>query len=151
MLITRALPILLTAVLLGGCATSPRVELSDFGYKYASMAYVDPYRCGTSGYISAETASLGVAYVKAKYFTGVIVDEARFNASTNQLLQSSVEPNKEQCNKIAMDIYSQKRMIDANNRMVESSQAETQNIINNTRVRTTVCNKAGTGMFCTNN
>lgn len=140
--------IFLIATLLVGCGTTPLAPLSDFGYKYSSEAFASVWRCGASGLIDPATAALGLTYVKSKYFTGVTVDRNRFNAAVDQLIKAPNEPNRIECNTIAMDIHEQKRRIDINNQSVSASQDELSKILNNTP-KNTYCNKIGTQVFCT--
>lgn len=147
MLWNRIILTSLFTILLIGCASRPRAELSDFGYQYASQAYATVQRCGIAGYIDPGTASLGTMYVKAKYFTGVSVDQARFSGAVQQLLNSA-RPTTEECNQLAMDIHQRKREIGAHNEMVKASEEELRNITNN-RPKQTYCNRVGTQTLCT--
>lgn len=147
MLLTRIISTALGTLLLAGCA-SPPVELSEYGYENGAKAYAGIQKCGTSGYIDPATASLGIVYVKANFFTGYVVNTVRFNEAVHQmLLQYPVGPTKEQCNQVAMNIHARKREIDISNQNVQANEDAWKNIINN-RAKQTYCNQIGTQTMC---
>lgn len=141
------LPMALVLVLLTGCATTPKPEMTNEQYSSSAFGWHIVSQCGRSGAMDLETASLGKVYIQSK-LGGYQFDLSRFNQEVTKLYNTRGVPSKEDCNTMAMTIIETKRSIDTHNQNVESNQRATQELINSTKIKNTYCNRIGTQTFC---
>jgi len=137
---------LCSTLLLVGCASTPRPELPDAGYAVAAQEIVGGTKCGTLGYTSPESASLGVAYIKSD-LNAYRYDLSRMTTQLQVTEQNFPTVSREACNKFAMWVSERTRQIDTHNQNAQDQQESLQNMINN-RPRQTYCNRVAGQTLC---
>ena len=139
---------LISLVLFGlvGCATTKQ-PLSDSGYSSSSKEWYAVNKCGMQGHLSAENVSLGRTYINSS-LDRYQYDPARLSSELDAVIRSGWVPTKEDCFSTEVVITSIKQKIQISNQNTDSEARQTQEILNNSKVRNTYCNKIGTQTFC---
>lgn len=142
--------IFVTAIgLLAGCSSpKPKPELPDQRYIQFAGYWVGVQKCGRSGLMAPEIASLAAQYAQADLFNYTF-DQARMSKEVERLNKEGREVTAAECNSAAMTTHTRKRQIDQHNAGVEASQKEWADLIKSTQPQKPVyCNKAGTIVAC---
>lgn len=141
------LPMALVLVLLTGCATTPKPELSNEDYQKYSRIWAATHFCNNKGWVSPDVAATGVRFIRAN-LASYTTDAARFDREVAWYASNNTTPTQADCNQLAMAIQDRKQQIDINNYNVEANQRATQELINSNRIKNTYCNKIGSQTFC---
>ena len=137
--------ILLTCVvLLVGCATQTKPQLTEQGYVSFARVVVATDRCGRAGYMPPETASFGLSVLQSR-INQYEADEARMQQAVNA---SPTQVTPELCNKLSMDIAAAKRNIDSSNAAAQSNSKAWQDYTNSQRNRNATCYTIGGQTLC---
>lgn len=144
---TRIFAVVLSTLLLAGCASTPRAMLDDGGYESYANSYVGLNSCGSSGKMSPDVAARGLAQIKTNINQYAYYPQ-RLAVFVENAQRDNEPGTQEQCNQLAMAIYGRKQQIDNQNQAYQADQAELNRVLNN-RTMQTYCNRVGTQTLCT--
>lgn len=138
---------LFAGLLLVGCATPTKLEMTNEEYtRYAKTGAVLNY-CIWQGWITPDTAALGKRYLESNV-RSYSVDFVRLNKEEAFYNKQEEKPTRGNCNELAASIHSRYQTIQANNQSSEYNNQQTQELINSTKIRNTYCNRIGTSTLC---
>lgn len=112
---SRAALVIATLASLTGCASTPKPELTDAGYKQFAMWFVGHHRCAIKGY--TDTGLVAFANTHLKYqLAGYTysVDRLKDVIAQTDAADTSSEPSQEDCNAMALRIAEIKQQRDRN-------------------------------------
>jgi len=138
---------LLASIVLVGCATTPKPELSDADYTKYSTSWVGLNYCNSKGWISPELAASGKR-ILISTIQRYSYNAERFDREASYVDKRDSAPTTADCNTLAMHISEQKQRTDSINQANAYNQQQEQAFINSTKSVNTYCNKIGAQTFC---
>ncbi len=142
----KAIGVLFAGLMLVGCATT-KPEMPGNKYTEAAKDYMYINHCNSQGWMPPDIAAAGSIGLKA------IVNSYTFNADK---LNKEIDwvnvnydkPTLSDCRSLSMKIQEYNQRNVAQNQIDRNNQRDTQDIINNTRIKNTFCNRIGTQTTC---
>lgn len=126
----RWIALVLGAVVLTGCAGTPKSALAPYEYAGVARGWVAWNRCIEAGAISPEIGALGTRYVQAELGNRAY-DQTLLNQEVQKAAQAMPTVDKGFCNSFAAQVAAQKQQIDIHNSAVSRQEQEVQNTLNN--------------------
>ena len=142
----KVLQLLLVSLVLTGCATAPKPEMSDAQYTEVGKGWIAIQACTKRGVISPEVSATGQRYLEGT-LGNAAYDKNTLNARINWLRKNTGDPTDAECNLLAAAIYKRQQQITLHNENVQMQQDQI-NQMNTNLPKQTYCNKIGTQMFC---
>jgi len=136
--------VLACALVISGCAATQPTVMPDADYLAYAKHRTGIWKCGTSGRLDPELASLGIAYLD-RTISSMTYDPQRFQQALNQAQQSQYSDSF--CNEGAMWAHDIRRQININNQSVDAHRKAIQDAISSGS-KQTHCNRIGTQVLC---
>lgn len=130
-------------LVLVGCASTPKPEMSDVGYGNYAKTWLGVDYCNWKGWIASDTAATGKRFIEQQV-QRYSFDNTRFNKEVKWLSDNEIKPSKEDCNRLAMSINERKQQITTNNQVIR----ESEELINSVKSQNTYCNRVSSQTFC---
>ena len=142
----KMMGVLLAGLVLVGCATT-KPEMPGSIYSEAAKLHVGIEYCVRMGWLSPDLGAIGKRGIESR-INEYSYDYERLNSEARMINSDSQKPNQGDCNKAAMDIQGYNQNNTLQNQAARDNQRETQEIINNTRMQNTYCNRIGNQTVC---
>lgn len=143
----KLITVLFAGLLLAGCSTPTKPEMSSEEYtRYAKTSVLLSY-CTWQGWVTPDIAALGKRYLESNV-KSFAFDFKKLNNEVEFFNNQEEKPTRGNCNELSASIYSRHQTIQSNNQTVEYNNQQTQELINSTKIRNTYCNRIGTSTLC---
>lgn len=136
----------LSALILAGCASAPKPVMDVKEQLRGGQFIAGMTICATKGMMTTDLASRGKSFIEARLADWTF-DPSNVDAGYRRAMEPQNQPTQEDCTKMAMEIHTMVRQVEANNAMVDQQRSVLQNIVNN-RPKQTYCNRIGTQVLC---
>lgn len=143
---TRLFSVLITGLVLTGCATT-KPEMPGNKYTEAAKDYVAISYCNSQGWMPTNIAASGNVGLR-QIVNGYTFSPEKMDKEIDFVKASYAAPTLSRCRELSMQIeeYNQRNV--AQNQVDRNNQRDTQDMINNTRIKNTFCSRIGTQTIC---
>lgn len=139
---TKLFSVLITGLVLAGCATTTKPWMSDAEYESYSTAYFTVTKCGESGKIPSSIAAQGLSRLKQNINTYSYFPE-RLSAYFELKNSEGTLPSKGDCNNVAISIQEHTQGNTTYNQGIQGNQKYQVEL-----PKRTICNQVGTQTMC---
>ena len=136
--------LMVSGLVLAGCAATPKPEMTDNEYWETARTYIQLHTCNTQGWISPETAATGLRYYgyKLNRYTWNV---ARLDNQVADLQKGGYVVSQPECKQLALGIHTLDQRVKATQQASDSTPSDFGTASRSTN---TYCNRIGQQTFC---